>query len=231
MDEGSCETPQTTIHFGERLFIEGRGACLCHSGKFICDSSDEVVELDPGLYISLGFSREELKMIKEKVPKPILEKCGLVSPEISVQNDIASRLQFALERLMPKGMLCRVALIERYSRESVMLLQIQWYGIDKYTNSSEKAWHVGKLEKVCFLVRNERIELFQICSPYVRKLENQFLLEGAARYQLVLSVVKQLRVYDLLNGLPATSTSNSVFHCQISVLILSLLLIATNRIE
>lgn len=211
MDEGSCETPQTTINFGERLFIEGRGACLCHSGKFICDSSDEIVELDPGIYISLGFSREELKMIKEKVPKQVLEKCGLVSPDISVQNDIASRLQFALERFLPKNMLCRVALIERYSRESVMLLQIQWYGADIYMNSTEKAWHVGKLEKVC--------------SPYVKKLENQFLLEGPARYQLVLSTVKQLRVYDLLDGLPPYLPSNSVFHCQISVLFLSLSLI------
>lgn len=106
MPEGSCKTPQTTINFGERIFIEGRGFCLCHSGQFICDSSEEVVELDPGIYISLGFSRDELKMIKEKVPKTTLEKCGLVSPDISVQNDIASRLQFALERVLPKVKCC-----------------------------------------------------------------------------------------------------------------------------
>jgi hypothetical protein len=102
MTEATCEAPHTTLNFGERLYIEGRGACLCHSGQFICDSSDEIVELDPGIYISLGFSREELKMIREKVPKALLEKCGLVSPDISVQNDIASRLQFALERILPK---------------------------------------------------------------------------------------------------------------------------------
>lgn len=76
---------------------------MCHAnGQFICDSSEDVIELDPGIYISLGFSRDELKLLKEKVPKPLLEKCGLVSPEISVQNDIASRLQFALERVLPK---------------------------------------------------------------------------------------------------------------------------------
>lgn len=103
MKEGVCETPNTKINFGERLFIEGRGACLCHSsGLFICDTSDELIELEAGIYISLGFSREELKIIKEKVPKNILEKCGLVSPDISIQNDIASRLQFALQLILPK---------------------------------------------------------------------------------------------------------------------------------
>lgn len=46
-------------------------------------------------------------------------------------------------------MLCRLALIERYSRENVILLQIQWYGKDNYSNATKDShWHVGKLEKV-----------------------------------------------------------------------------------
>ncbi|KAI6176081.1 hypothetical protein M3Y97_00760200 [Aphelenchoides bicaudatus] len=219
LPEGTCTTSQTKVVFGERLFIEGRGACLCHSdGKFICDSAEGVIELDPGIYISLGFSREELKMLKEKVPKPLLEKCGLVSPDISIQNDIASRLQFALERVLPKDMLCRLALIERYSREDTMLLQIQWYGVDTYSNTTKDKdahWHVGKLEKVC--------------APFVRKLEYQFMLERAARYQLVLSTVKQLRVYELLDGLVVSNSAHSLlFHCHFSLLLSMFLLLIAN---
>lgn len=60
------------------------------------------MELDPGLYISMGFSLAEIQEIKKKVPKQMLEKSGLVSPSKSVAKDIASRLQFALERVLPK---------------------------------------------------------------------------------------------------------------------------------
>ncbi|CAD5228543.1 unnamed protein product [Bursaphelenchus xylophilus] len=206
--EGSCITPQTTVAFGERLYIESRGACLCQSGKFICDTSEKLVELEPGLYISLGFSRAELDEIKKKVPKPLLEKCGLVSPSRSVAKDIASRLQYALERVLPKDTLCRVAMIEEHSYDSVILLQIQWYGVDPFVNTTEPHWHIGKLEK--------------ICSPYVRQLEYNFMMERSDRYQLVLSTVKQLRVYDLLDGLPKSAAKLPNFQCLEKFLILVL---------
>ncbi|KAI6221187.1 hypothetical protein M3Y95_01014100 [Aphelenchoides besseyi] len=186
LPEESCATPQTTVAFGERLVVEGRGTCLCVSGQFICDTSEDEIELDPGIYIGLGFSRAEIKMIREKVPKLSLEKSGLVSPSISVANDIASRLQFALERVLTNDTVCRVALMERYTRESFILLQIQWYGVDPFSNRTEKHWHIGKLEKKC--------------APFVRELEYNFQLERADRYQLILSTVKQLRVFDLLDG-------------------------------
>ncbi|KAI6207335.1 GDNF/GAS1 domain-containing protein [Aphelenchoides fujianensis] len=130
-------------------------------------------------------------MIREKVPKASLEKSGLVSPSASVANDIASRLQFALERVLTTDTLCRVALMERYTHDSFILLQIQWYGADPASNKSEKHWYVGKLKKHC--------------APFVRQLEYNFQLEKADRYPLVLSTVKQLRVFDLLDGLPIAS--------------------------
>jgi hypothetical protein len=65
-----------------------------------------------------------------------------------------------------------------------------------------------------------------VCAPYVRKLENQFSLEKAARYQLVLSTVKQLRVYDLLDGLvPVSNVALSLFNCPHYSLILSLFIL------
>lgn len=123
-------------------------------------------------------------------------------------------------------MLCRLALIERYSRENVMVLQVQWYGVDKWSNTSTDAyWHVGRYVPARICPINQKcLRLEKQCAPYVRKLEYQFLLERSARYQLVLSTVKQLRVYDLLDGLsPPTSSHNlSLFHCPSNSLFLSL---------
>ncbi|KAI1701743.1 hypothetical protein DdX_15915 [Ditylenchus destructor] len=72
--------------------------------------------------------------------------------------------------------------------ESVILLQVQWYGVNVLTNETQPKWHIGRVEKQC--------------SPFVRELEHTFLLERADRYQLVLSTVKQIKVIDLLDGLP-----------------------------
>lgn len=193
--------------FGERLYVEGRGACLCQSGAFICDTSEKLVELEPGLYVSLGFSKAEVELIREKVPKAWLEKSGFLSPASSVAKDVASRLQFALERVLPKvgrrtpggqrtlqDVLCRVAIVEEHTFDDVILLQIQWYGRDRFANDTEPHWHVGRLEKVC--------------APFVRQLEYNFLMEQADRYQLVLSTVKQMRVYDLLDGLPKSAAAS-----------------------
>lgn len=103
LEDGNCQTDQTQVAFGEKLYINERGACICHSGEFICDTAaDFPEELDPGLYISLGYSLQELKLFKEKVTKKFREKSGLISPDSSIVKDIVSRLQFALERVMPK---------------------------------------------------------------------------------------------------------------------------------
>uniref|UniRef100_A0AC34RJ50 GDNF/GAS1 domain-containing protein n=1 Tax=Panagrolaimus sp. JU765 TaxID=591449 RepID=A0AC34RJ50_9BILA len=204
LEDGKCQTEQTQMLFGEKLYIDERGACICHSGEFICDTvADFPEELDPGLYISIGYSLSELKLFKEKVPKKFREKSGLVSPDSSIVKDIVSRLQFALERVMPKDTLCRIIILDELTHDDNVVLQVQWYGVDVYTNITEPQWHVGKMEK--------------ICAPYLKRLEYTFLLEKADRYQLVLSAVKQIRVYDLLDGLPPINTAYSLkrFHFQL----------------
>jgi len=97
--------------------------------------------------------------------------------------------------VLPERLMCRIAVLEHYSKESVLLLQVQWYGVDRYANETQARWHVGRMEKTC--------------APYVREMEYNFLLEKAERYQLVLSTVKQLRVIDMLDGLPAAEMQSS----------------------
>lgn len=55
-----------------------------------------------GIYISLGYSEPELVLIKKKVPEVLIERSGFVGSARAIASDIASRLQFALERILPK---------------------------------------------------------------------------------------------------------------------------------
>uniref|UniRef100_A0A914I3C7 GDNF/GAS1 domain-containing protein n=1 Tax=Globodera rostochiensis TaxID=31243 RepID=A0A914I3C7_GLORO len=207
-----CEARHTTIGFGQRLYLEDRGACQCHDGRFICDTSELMPELSAGLYITMGYSKAELDLIRQNVPKPVLERSGLISQSTSFAKDLAARLQFALERVLPEQTKCRVVLLEHFAQEEVLLMQLQWFGMEPNTTSSKNnvissstsnnkndnskpKWHSGKWEK--------------LCAPYVRELEQNFLLERADRYQLLLSTIKQIRVIDLLEGLPQAFSSSS----------------------
>ena len=71
------------------------------------------------------------------------------------------------------------------------------------------------------------INLFQICAPYVKQLQYTFLLEKADRYQLLLSAVKQLTVFDLLDGLPPLN--KAYIHSFSNVLLVGLLLLGFTR--
>uniref|UniRef100_A0A0K0EWR0 GDNF domain-containing protein n=1 Tax=Strongyloides venezuelensis TaxID=75913 RepID=A0A0K0EWR0_STRVS len=194
LEDDVCIHGSNIMNFGEKLYIEGRGACTCHMGNFICDTPRELdINFQPGLYILAGFSKQELQMFKENVPLEILEKSGLVSDDKMLAKDIASRLQYSLERIMPTGTMCRIIIIEEYLKDEIVILRLQWYGMNIYNkNDTEYGWHVGSLEKVC--------------SPYVKQVARNFLLNMAERYQLVLSSVKQIRVVDLLNELPSVSS-------------------------
>jgi len=214
LEDVGCRTDQTQLAFGEKLYVNERGACICHSGEFVCDTaSDFPDEMDAGLYISIGFSSRELKMFRESVPKNIKERSGLISPESSVVKDIVSRLQFALERVMPKDTLCRIIIVDELTHDENAVLQLQWHGLDPYINVTEPQWHVGKMEK--------------ICAPYVKQLQYTFLLEKADRYQLLLSAVKQLTVFDLLDGLPPLN--KAYIHSFSNVLLVGLLLLGFTR--
>ncbi|KAL3074393.1 hypothetical protein niasHS_015223 [Heterodera schachtii] len=208
LSDAQCEALHTTIGFGQRLYLEDRGACQCHDGgRFICDTSELMPDLPPGLYITMGYSKAELDLIRKNVPKAVLETSGLISQSTSHAKDLAARVQFALERVLPESTKCRVVLLEHFAKEEVLLMQIQWFGMEpaekRTTNSKQQndngnkrpKWHSGKWEK--------------LCAPFVHELELTFLLERADRYQLLLSTIKQIRVIDLLGGLPPAAALSS----------------------
>uniref|UniRef100_A0A914KN52 Uncharacterized protein n=1 Tax=Meloidogyne incognita TaxID=6306 RepID=A0A914KN52_MELIC len=212
-----CETKHTTTVFGQRLYLENRGACQCHNGQFICDSSELQPELQPGIYLSLGYSQAEIDIIREKVPKLVLERSGLISHSNSLIKDLATRLQFALEKLLPSGLRCRFVVVEHFKSEQVVLMQIQWFGIDHSANQTQPKWQSGKMEKHC--------------SQYVRELELNFWLEKSERYQLLLSTIKQVRATDLLDALPLNSSVKRIQIFNFKLMIYLLILIIYRRIS
>lgn len=48
----------------------------------------------------MGYSTKDVELLRKEVPQEILDKAGFVSSDAS--RDIASRLQFEFERLLPK---------------------------------------------------------------------------------------------------------------------------------
>ncbi|EFO99360.1 hypothetical protein CRE_20074 [Caenorhabditis remanei] len=140
----------------------------------------------PGLYMSIGYSQKDVELIRKAVPREILDKAGFSSSDAS--TDIASRMQIAFERLLPKSLQCRIVTMNELSEPGNALYRIEWYGRNEMFNHTRTKWHSDGAEK--------------ICSPYVRKLADHFSLNESPRFQLVLSTVKQVKVLDYLDGLP-----------------------------
>ncbi|ULT97803.1 hypothetical protein L3Y34_005558 [Caenorhabditis briggsae] len=191
LDHGTCDAPLTTIEFGERVFLKDRGACYCETGNFVCEFAEEAPEMYPGLYMSIGYSQKDVELIRKTVPREILDKAGFSSSDAS--TDIASRMQIAFERILPKNLQCRIVTMNELSEPGNALYRIEWYGRNEMFNHTRTKWHSDGAEK--------------ICSPYVRKLADHFSLNESPRFQLVLSTVKQVKVLDYLDGLPQSGAA------------------------
>ncbi|VDM68522.1 unnamed protein product [Strongylus vulgaris] len=57
-------------------------------------------EVYPGLYLSAGYSTTDVEMLRSETPRDVLERAGFLSANAA--TDIASRLQIAFERILPK---------------------------------------------------------------------------------------------------------------------------------
>lgn len=190
LEDGRCEAPLTTVDFGERLFLRDRGACFCESGSFICDLPEEMPEVYPGIYLSAGYSTVDVEMLRSEVPHDVLERAGFLSSNAA--TDIASRLQIAFERILPKDVQCRVVLMPEMSEPGSAFMRVEWFGKNEALNHTKTQWHTGWAEKAC--------------APHVSRLAGYFSLNDSPRFQLVLSTVKQLKVLDYLDGLPSTTS-------------------------
>lgn len=47
-----------------------------------------------------------------------------------------------------QDILCRIAVFEHFENEAILMLQVQWYGINQAANETRPKWHFGKMEKV-----------------------------------------------------------------------------------
>ncbi|KAK0398264.1 hypothetical protein QR680_002503 [Steinernema hermaphroditum] len=201
----TCQMDETSVFFGQKLYLKDRGACTCSEDDFVCQLPRNLDPLETGLYVFAGYSPKELELLRKHVPANILERSGFVSAHREVARDISSQLQQALERVMPLTEKCRLVLLEQYLEDNIIMHQVQWYGVNHLGNDTKPKWHTGMLEK--------------ICSPYVKKLATIFEVSDAGRHQLVLSVVKQLKVVDMLDSIPSTG-STIVLHFFVTLVVL-----------
>ncbi|PAV92221.1 hypothetical protein WR25_08993 [Diploscapter pachys] len=211
-DEGNCQAPLTAIEYGERIYLESRGACFCESGKFICDLPEEMPEAYPGLYLSVGYSTKDVELLRKEVPQEVLDKAGFVSSDAS--RDIASRLQIEFERLLPKKLQCRIVMMPEMSEAGAAFYRVEWYGKNEALNHTRVQWHHGDAEKEC--------------SPYVKRLADIFALSESPRFQLVLSMIRQIKVLDYLDGIPESSSRDILKTSQLLWIIISFVIV--NRI-
>ncbi|GMT25049.1 hypothetical protein PFISCL1PPCAC_16346, partial [Pristionchus fissidentatus] len=194
----NCTTEDEELQhqYGERLYLKDRGACMCESGQYTCDSPPEEVmpELYPGLYILVGYSTDEIDMLEKEVPPAVYQKAGFKSPERA--SDISTQLGAVFESLLPHGLQCRLSHMKGFKSPGNAVVQVEWYGMVKRLNQTKTSWQTGSAEKAC--------------SKYANLLEEMFDLNDSPRYQLALSTVKQLRVLDTLDNIPDSAPYRSI---------------------
>ncbi|KHJ77820.1 hypothetical protein OESDEN_22560 [Oesophagostomum dentatum] len=137
-------------------------------------------------------------MLRSEIPRDVLERAGFLSANAA--TDIASRLQIAFERILPKGLQCRIVLMPEMSEPGSAFMRVEWFGKNEALNHTKMQWHTGRAEKAC--------------SPYINKLSDYFSLSESPRFQLVLSSVKQLKVsspYNLFKGRYFQVVSRKIF--------------------
>lgn len=129
--------------------MKGRGACFCESGQFICDLPEEMPEVYPGLYVTAGYSVQDLEMLRKEVPSLTLDKAGLMSADVA--KDIGSRLQMAFERLQPETLQCRLVLLTELSEPGAAFFRVEWFGLDERFNHTRTQWQHDGSEKVSWV--------------------------------------------------------------------------------
>lgn len=96
--------------------------------------------------MSIGYSQKDVELIRKAVPREILDKAGFSSSDAS--TDIASRMQIAFERLLPKNLQCRIVTMNELSEPGNALYRIEWYGRNEMFNHTRTRWHSDGAEKV-----------------------------------------------------------------------------------
>ncbi|EPB68998.1 hypothetical protein ANCCEY_11907 [Ancylostoma ceylanicum] len=110
------------------------------------------------LYLSAGYSTTDIVMLWSEIPADVLERAGFLSSNPA--TDIASRLQIAFERILPKGLQCQIVLMPEMSEPGSAFMRVEWFGKNEALNHTKTQWHTGWAEKAC--------------SPYVNQLSNHF---------------------------------------------------------
>ncbi|KAK5971909.1 hypothetical protein GCK32_022353, partial [Trichostrongylus colubriformis] len=84
-------------------------------------------------------------MLRSEIPHDALERAGFLSSNAA--TDIASRLQIVFERILPKGLQCRIVLMPEMSEPGSAFMRVEWFGKNDKLNHTKTQWHTGWAEK------------------------------------------------------------------------------------
>ena len=115
-------------------------------------------EFYPGLYVTAGYSVNDVEMLRKEVPSLQLEKAGFMSEPA---KDIGSRLQIAFERLQPEvasllfssrisfqSLHCLLVLMSELSETGYACFRVEGWGLDERFNHTKIQWQHDGSEKV-----------------------------------------------------------------------------------
>ncbi|XP_069187341.1 uncharacterized protein [Procambarus clarkii] len=64
MDTKACNTSRALYPHTAPYYLAYRGLCVCYNGAFICQRPNPEYDLGPGIYLFLGYSRGEVKILQ-----------------------------------------------------------------------------------------------------------------------------------------------------------------------
>ncbi|XP_070001099.1 uncharacterized protein [Penaeus vannamei] len=76
IDTKSCNTSHATFPHTMPHYLAYRGNCVCYAGKFICqkpEPGEDSYNLQPGIYLFLGYSQGEMEILKQYTASTELE--------------------------------------------------------------------------------------------------------------------------------------------------------------
>ncbi|XP_042856624.1 uncharacterized protein LOC122243055 isoform X3 [Penaeus japonicus] len=193
-----CETDFAVYAHAAPAYQAQRGECFCYSGSFICVRPEQKeYEMDYGVYLFLGYSKEEEKLLKPYTKTSSLVDAALVKLGKLVR-DTAETMN---------GTACKLDLIEHIGENIILQATLEEFD---YTRDNMSAIMLHKEKEECEESVTE-----------VKDMINQHDSEIRADMALSLLMLAEVRVH-----VPPLPAAAALAHCPPLVLLTTLVLAA-----
>jgi hypothetical protein len=184
----ACNTGVAFYSHASPFYQAYRGACLCYSGSFVCSKPDRDVELNlkPGVYLFLGYSEKDEKLLKAVTDQGAEEARGAIQGMVSFHNINNNKSD------------CRI-ISKKQTPENLVLQAV----MDEHEENREK----GNL--TAEILNREKDECFEALKSIQEKIMSK---DADMRSHVILSMIKVAKAEALdVPPLPSSATSSKLF--------------------